>query len=507
MGSGQPLSDDQTLPPYASRQGAICPRCHRELVAGGAAFETYGPNAIPRCPEHGLAFIDALELAESGGDPMLGAKVAGRFTVLSRLGAGSMGAVYRARQEAVGRDVAIKIVRRERAYDAETKARFEREARATSQLISPHTVTVFDFGEAEDGSWFLAMELLTGETLGDRLRRLGRLGVHDAIRIAKEALKSLAEAHGKGIVHRDLKPDNVFLSELPGEAGAAPSELVKVLDFGIAKLVREEKRVDQLETQAGTVFGTPRYMSPEQAQGNPLDARSDLYSLGVILYQMLSGRCPFIDDDAVVVMARHIKDTPPTFAELSPELRIPPSIEAVVRRSIAKYPDDRPPSAELFAAELDAALDNAGVLASGIHATSWAAPTSTLHTRAVPSARPLLLAGAAVAALALFVGGFFLVRALVSGGAAADVASAPPTPAPTAQESAPEPAAAAPGAGSAGVASEAPSAEVSDASAPKRPRAGRPRSIPRTKKPAPAAEAAPSEPAPKSPASPYGRFE
>jgi serine/threonine-protein kinase len=288
-----------------------------------------------------------------------------------------------------------------------------------------------------------------------------------------------------------------------------PTELVKVLDFGIAKLVRDEQRVDQLETQAGTVFGTPRYMSPEQAQGNPLDARSDLYSLGVILYQMLSGRCPFVDDDAVVVMARHIKDTPPTFAELSPELRIPPSIEAVVRRSIAKYPDERPPSAELFAAELDAALENAGVLASGVHATSWAAPTSTVRTVVAPAHRPIALGVALVAALGLFVGGFFLVRALVAGrDAGSAAASSPVASAPAVEVVPPQPTSEAePAASPEPANSEAPSAEVSDASAPKPRRGFRPRSPARAQKPAEPPPAAPSEPAPKTTSSPYGRFE
>jgi eukaryotic-like serine/threonine-protein kinase len=504
MGSGQPVHDELTLPPYSARQGQICPRCHRQLTETSAAFETHGPYAIARCPEHGLAFVNARELVESGGDPLLGTKVAGRFTVLSRIGAGSMGAVYRARQEAVGRDVAIKIVRRERAYDAETKARFEREARATSQLVSPHTVTVFDFGEAEDGSWFLAMELLMGETLGDRLRRLPRLAAHDTVRIAREVLRSLSEAHGKGIVHRDLKPDNVFLTLLPGESGVPPTEIVKVLDFGIAKLVRDEKRVDQLETQAGTVFGTPRYMSPEQAQGNPLDSRSDLYSLGVIIYQMLAGRAPFVDDDAVVVMARHIKDTPPTFAELSPELRVPPPLEAVVRRALSKQADDRPQSAELFGGELDAALEQAGVLASGVHATSWAGPTSTIRTVVARPHRPFLYAGLGVAVLVLFVGGFFAVRALVDGRSPAP-ASASAT-APDLAE--PELGAAASASQPAGSVERSPAPVASDAraaaAAPKK-RALRPKAVrPAEKKPA----AAPTgTPAPRATDSHYGRFE
>jgi serine/threonine-protein kinase len=339
-----------------------------------------------------------------------------------------MGAVYRARQEAVGRDVALKIVKAERAYDPETRVRFEREARATSALVSPHTITVFDFGASEDGSWFLAMELLDGETLGDRLRRVGRLSVADAVRVAHEAASSLAEAHGKGIIHRDLKPDNLFLARQPE---GASGDSVKVLDFGIAKLVRgEDEAVDQLETQAGTVFGTPRYMSPEQAQGSQLDARTDLYSLGVILYQMLAGRPPFIDDDAVVVMARHIKEPPPPFAEVAPDVNVPEALERVLRRALAKRPEDRQASAQQLAAELDGALLVSSVVATGTHST-WAASPPSARTR--PSRTALALGVFAALAL-LSGGGFLMVRSLTSdsrAGVAVGSSSVPAAPLPS----------------------------------------------------------------------------
>ena len=348
---------DSTLPPLSASSVRLCPRC-RQPAPAGAGWDL-------KCAEHSLAFVDSRSLAESGHDPLLGTTLAGRFTILARIGSGSMGSVYRARQAAVGRDVALKIVRRDRAYDPETKARFEREARAVSLLKSPHTVTAFDFGEAEDGSWFLALEMLEGETLGERLRRERRLHWVDALRFARDALRSLAEAHSQGIIHRDLKPDNLFLARVHDPGG--DREICKILDFGIAKWVRDEEApVDQLETLAGTVFGTPRYMSPEQAQGAPLDARSDLYSLGVLMFQMLAGRAPFVDDDAVVVMAKHIKNAPPELGEAAPGLEIPAAVEALVRRTLEKLPDNRPASAEQMLNELEHAISASRAAESGV---------------------------------------------------------------------------------------------------------------------------------------------
>ncbi len=434
-------------PGDAGAPTVICPRCQHRAPA--PAVETLPPPSLSpgsdrappsrrvraaeilRCPSDGAAMVSADVLAAADGDPFLGMTIAERFVIIGRLGAGSMGTVYRARQEAMGRDVAIKILRSDRAFDAHAKARFTREARAMSLLTSPHTVTVFDFGEIADdspdadfgiggggGSLYLAMELLEGESLGHRLKRVRRLPVADAVRFARHALLSLAEAHDKGIIHRDLKPDNLFIAQAPpGER----EEVCKVLDFGIAKVVvTDREKVDALETQAGTVFGTPRYMSPEQAQGKPLDARSDLYSLGVLLYQMLVGRPPFVDDDAVVVMARHIKSTPVPAIEAAPDAGIPRPLSDLLQRVLAKSPDDRPPSAHDFILELDRAgalparhSERTAAAAGEVGATSELLAVvgddiDAVHVqgarRPAPRSRQALLALAAAAALAIIAG-------------------------------------------------------------------------------------------------------
>jgi serine/threonine protein kinase len=402
-----PVLAHDSAPSSQSSLERICPRC-RQAAPPGAGWDA-------SCAEHGLAFVETRALAESNQDPLLGTTLAGRFIVLSRIGSGSMGSVYRARQLTVGRDVALKIMRRDRAYDPETKARFEREARAVSRLKSPHTVTAFDFGEAEDGSWFLALEMLEGETLGERLRREKRLPWSEALRFASEALRSLAEAHAQGIIHRDLKPDNLFLARVHEPGGER--QLCKILDFGIAKWLRDEDApLDPLETQAGTVFGTPRYMSPEQAQGAALDARSDLYSLGVLLYQMLAGRAPFTDDDAVVVMAKHITDAPPDLGAVAPDVEIPAGVESVVRRALEKQADNRPATAEQMLDEIEHAIAQASTVESGVRPV---ASQNQPLDGALPWRRVLLAA--------LLVSGALLVAALVP----ALTRRAAPTPAPS----------------------------------------------------------------------------
>ncbi|MBL8681520.1 MAG: serine/threonine protein kinase [Myxococcales bacterium] len=331
----------------------VCPLCNAHFEPG-----------TKRCPSDGRRPLEASVIEAAQGDPLLGATVAERYVIVGRVGSGGMGTVYRAEQQGMGREVALKVLRKDLGRDPDTAARFHREARTLSQLKHPNTVTVFDFGQTSDRLLFLAMELLEGEMLSTRIKREGPLDVQLAIRTAVGVLRSLDEAHARGIVHRDLKPDNIFLAKVHGVL-ADDSESVKVVDFGIAKIRDGERGIDALQTQEGTVFGTPRYMSPEQAQGKPIDGRSDLYAVGVLLFHMLTGRPPFTDDDAVIVMAHHIKTVPPPVRQVAPNRPIPESLEKLVQRVLAKDPLKRPQTAAEFLALLDAAASDARLLAEG----------------------------------------------------------------------------------------------------------------------------------------------
>ena len=264
------------------------------------------------------------------GQGLVGHVFNGRYRVDAVIGIGGMGTVYRATQIAVDRPVALKVLLPLHAARTALVARFKREARAAGRLQHPNTIRLYDFGESEDGRLYMVSELLEGETLATRLARLGALTAVAAMDVASQVLRSLAEAHYLGIVHRDIKPDNLFI--VPHDGG----ELVKVLDFGMVKLVTGTDRLGQL-TQPGIAGGTPAYMSPECAQAQPVDARSDIYSVGVIVYEMLTGRLPFTGEDAVSAMLAHIHDpVPPLTGEA-----IPQDLRHFVYRCLCKNPEQR----------------------------------------------------------------------------------------------------------------------------------------------------------------------
>jgi eukaryotic-like serine/threonine-protein kinase len=230
----------------------------------------------------------------------VGRKIAGRYDVTRVIGEGGMGVVYEAYDTQVDRDVAIKVVRSECLSDRKFLTRFRREMEVTTRLRHPSTIRVFEHGEAEDGRPYMVMELLTGESLAERLER-GRVPEIEALQHARQIAESLSEAHENGIFHRDLKPDNIFIESV------GVSTVIKVLDFGIAGGLDATRL-----TRAGEVFGTPQYMSPEQCNGLPLDHRTDIYSLGCILYEMIEGRPPFSAESPMATMLKHVKTKVPT---------------------------------------------------------------------------------------------------------------------------------------------------------------------------------------------------
>ncbi len=230
----------------------------------------------------------------------VGRRIAGRYDITRVIGEGGMGVVYEAYDTQVDRDVAIKVVRRECLSDHKFLTRFRREMEVTTRLRHPSTIRVFEHGEAEDGRPYMVMELLTGESLAERLER-GRIPEIEALQYARQIAESLSEAHENGIFHRDLKPDNIFIESV------GVSTVVKVLDFGIAGGLDATRL-----TKAGEVFGTPQYMSPEQCNGLPLDHRTDIYSLGCILYEMIEGRPPFSAESPMATMLKHVKSKVPT---------------------------------------------------------------------------------------------------------------------------------------------------------------------------------------------------
>ncbi|MFO0822523.1 MAG: protein kinase [Gemmataceae bacterium] len=301
----------------------------------------------------------------------------GAYRVLGKLGAGGMGTVFRAEDPVLRRQIALKVMLPQFAAQPDSKARFLREARAQAAVDHDHIVAIYQVGEEGDAP-FIAMPLLKGESLADRLKTNPVLAVEEAARIAREMAMGLAAAHAQNLVHRDIKPANVWLEDR--------SRRVKILDFGLA---REEANSDASEaetlhgsnistpssatealTQHGAIIGTPAYMSPEQAKGEPVDARTDLFSLGIVLYQMLTGRQPFTGTNTTGILVSVASHMPPRPAVLNPE--VPPELDALTMRLLAKSPAARPPFAAEVAAQLTAfaaRMDQSGQFLSGVDPT------------------------------------------------------------------------------------------------------------------------------------------
>jgi serine/threonine-protein kinase len=288
--------------------------------------------------------------------PLPGDILDGRYRLADLLGKGGLGAVYEAEHLASGRRLAVKLLHGELGEAPDVVRRFQREAKAASLLDHPNIVEVLDLGALPDGALFLVMELVRGRSIGSLLDD-GALAPRRALVIARQILDGLAYAHGRGLVHRDLKPDNVMIVSA-GDPGLE-YELVKILDFGLVRLMGDAAAEDPEKlTRTGVVFGTPKYMSPEQALGRPADARSDLYAVGVMLFEMLTGKPPFDGRDPYALMRMHITTpAPPIAARVTPGTRwCTRPLEGVLARALAKRPEDRHRDADTMIRAVEAAM-------------------------------------------------------------------------------------------------------------------------------------------------------
>jgi serine/threonine-protein kinase len=429
-----------------------CPECQQQ-VDDDARF----------CP-----FCGSASAAAEPADPMVGATVSGKFKVEKMIGQGGMGKVYRARHLTLDRPVVLKMLHRAYSDDPQIVARFQREARAASRLNHPNSIAVLDFGAAEDGTLYMAMEYLAGRDLSRVIADEFPIPEARIARIGAQILSALAEAHAQGIIHRDLKPENVMVEPRRDEA-----DFVKVLDFGIAKITAAAENEPKL-TQAGLVCGTPEYMSPEQARGAELDQRSDLYSVGVILYQLATGELPFQSDTPVGFLTKHLVEVPVPPRQRRPE--VSERLDALIRRAMEKEPARRfadagamreallacaapPPVAvpatratapppTLMVDVTEGALEEAPRLPASAAAPPAPAVAPQSPVRPSGSRLPLLIGGAALVAVAVVTGVLIGGRkdpVTTPGPAQIQAASPAGGAAPPAAAPAPPPEAAAPG--------------------------------------------------------------
>ncbi len=339
------------------------------------------PGASTAAAAHELDTEPAPPEMEAGsGATHVGTLLADRYRVDKLLGEGGMGQVFLGEHVHMRKAVAIKVLHRELTMQPEIVARFEREAVAAGRIEHPHVAAATDFGRLPDGAFYLVLEFVEGESLTALLSEQVKLPARRALGIARQIADALQAAHAAGVIHRDLKPDNVMLVNRPdGE------DFVKVLDFGIAKVQGEDVEQPAL-TRAGTVFGTPEYMAPEQAQGLSADGRADLYTLGMMLYEMLSGCTAFKDDDLLVVLTRQMTAAPPS---------LPPEVDSktseLVMTLLRKNPEERVSSAGELIARIDEILGDPSSLASeAVSGASWSAPGVHSIERSAGRQRPLV---------------------------------------------------------------------------------------------------------------------
>lgn len=328
-------------------------RSEQRAVAGGAEGNSYGFSASRSLDR----------------DPLIGQTIDGKYHIEALLGQGGMGRVYRASRPLIGDAVALKILSPEQIADNHAVERFRREAQAAARLKHPNAVNIYDFGVSEEGLVYLVMEMVEGQSLRAVIKQQGPLTPNAAAEIFKQVCSALDEAHKQNIIHRDVKPDNIIVS------ANATGLRVKVLDFGIAKLRDLAPSATNL-TQTGSIVGTPHYMSPEQCLGEELDHRSDIYSLGVVLYESLTGILPFNSPTSAAVVVQQVTQPPPPLRSMN--LSISQAVEVVVLHALQKRREDRPQTAGNLSQELNAAVQGLGYAASG-------AVTGAITANAIPT--------------------------------------------------------------------------------------------------------------------------
>jgi serine/threonine-protein kinase len=315
---------------------------------------------------------------DDSGVVAVGTVLDGRYRIDAIIGKGGMGRVYRGEHTGIGRAVAIKVLHATLGRSKEAVARFQREALASGRLDHPNIVGVSDFGVLADGSLYLVMEALDGEPLGTKIEREKHIPWPESIEIMRGVLAGLRHAHDRGVVHRDIKPDNIFLARKDGD------QVIKILDFGIAKLYAGNAD-DPAQTRAGLTVGTPAYLSPEQAVGGAITPASDLYSVSVVLYEMLVGRPPYDEQDPLAMLTAHVSREPPSFHDVAPDLEIPAALEDTIRRGLAKVSAERIGSATEYWHALEGVLGLAGYAG----AASSPRASSSLAIPAGPHSRPI----------------------------------------------------------------------------------------------------------------------
>ncbi|MEZ4339318.1 MAG: serine/threonine-protein kinase [Sandaracinaceae bacterium] len=326
----------------------ICPSCKNEYPGG----EIFCPNDGSRLLR--VSQYDTVAPPPPTGDPLLGTILGDRYQILRQIGEGGMGLVYEAEHVAIEKHVALKVLRDDFSGRPEVVERFKQEAKSASRIGSDHIVDISDFGVTPSGASYFVMELLEGEDLAEVLEKQATLDIGRATNIILQCCKALGAAHKKGIVHRDMKPENIFLVHKDGTP-----DFVKLVDFGIAKMsdIETPGAPGRKLTKTGMIFGTPEYMSPEQAAGKSLDHRVDIYALAVILFEMLSGRVPFIGDTFMGILTQHMFEDPPELQDVNPNADVPQPIVEFIYKGLAKDPDHRYQTCEEMEEALRGALE------------------------------------------------------------------------------------------------------------------------------------------------------